>query len=197
MRNWLSTRPAAGLFLASLCCGSAGRQELDHDHTVKPTRACLQLPVGVPAGEGYYVAQGFGKNHHLGEDWNGVGGGNTDLGDPVFSVGGGVVTEASDAGGGWGNVVRVRHAMSTASGVVEFESLYAHLDQVHVRAGQAIDRGRAVGTIGDAHGAYVAHLHLEVRTVVGLPLGPGYSPQTAGYVDPRAWIVAHQQGCDR
>ncbi len=26
---------------------------------------------------GYYNAQVFGKNNHLGDDWNGVGGGNT------------------------------------------------------------------------------------------------------------------------
>jgi hypothetical protein len=43
----------------------------------------FDFPAGKPDGEGYYNAQGFGKNNHLGADWNGNGGGNTDLGDTI------------------------------------------------------------------------------------------------------------------
>ena len=60
-----------------------------------PGSNCLRLPIGDGSGRGYYVAQGFGgPNHHLGEDWNGMGGGNTDLGDPVYAMSDGVVVEA-------------------------------------------------------------------------------------------------------
>jgi hypothetical protein len=41
----------------------------------------FDYPVGKPNGKGYYNAQKFGENTHLGEDWNGVRGGNSDLGD--------------------------------------------------------------------------------------------------------------------
>ena len=39
-------------------------------------------PVGKPNAEGYYMARGF-LSYHPGEDWNGVKGGNSDLGAPV------------------------------------------------------------------------------------------------------------------
>ncbi len=32
----------------------------------------FDYPVGKPDAVGYYNAQPFGKNHHLGDDWNAV-----------------------------------------------------------------------------------------------------------------------------
>ena len=46
----------------------------------------FDFPVGKPNAKKYYNAQKFGKNYHLGDDWNGVGGGNTDYGNPVYSI---------------------------------------------------------------------------------------------------------------
>ncbi len=154
---------------------------------------CLRLPIA--SAETYYVAQGFAENDHLGEDWNGNGGGNTDLGDTVYSLGPGVVTFAEDAGSGWGQVVRVAHRLKTATGELSIESVYAHLDRMDVVRGDVLKMDDVVGTIGDAAGHYWAHLHLELRTHPGLPLGPGYAENTSGYVDPRAFIAAHQAGC--
>lgn len=159
------------------------------------TPPCVQPPVGPPDAADYYVAQGFGENAHLGEDWNGRGGGNTDKGDPVFAMADGVVTQADEGGPGWGPVVRVRHRLASLEGPREYESLYAHLGRIDVAVGETVRRGAPLGTIGDAHGLYVAHLHLEVRDIVGLPIGPGYGHDRTGYVDPRAWIAANQQGC--
>ena len=69
----------------------------------------FDLPVGKPDAEGYYKARGYRPNGHLGEDWNGKGGGDSDLGDPIYAVAHGVVLYAQNFGHGWGNVVIIRH----------------------------------------------------------------------------------------
>lgn len=151
----------------------------------------FDFPVGLPDATGYYDAQPFGKNAHLGSDWNGNGGGDSDLGDPVHAIAAGVVSSASDHGGGWGNVVRVVHACGEVPGH-QVESLYAHLETIEVRAGQRVGRGQQIGTIGTAGGQYRAHLHLELRARPGMPLGGGYGEDTAGYLDPSAFIRDHR-----
>lgn len=147
----------------------------------------FDFPVGAPDAVGYYDAQPFGRNHHLGHDWNGEGRGNSDLGDPVHAVADGVVTEATDVGGGWGRVLRVAHRTDAAC----VESLYAHLDRFDVAVGDTVRRGAVVGSIGDAHGVYVAHLHFELRDRVGAPLGGGYG-RPGGHVDATAFIAANR-----
>lgn len=152
----------------------------------------FDFPVGPPDATGYYDAQPFGRNTHLGADWNAVTGGHTDLGDPVHVVAHGVVTFAADVGGGWGNVVRVRHRYVDDGVASEVESLYGHLDRVDVAEGEVVRRGGIVGSIGDAHGVYVPHLHFEVRSTVGLPIGPGYAANPTGYLDPTSFIRTHR-----
>jgi murein DD-endopeptidase MepM/ murein hydrolase activator NlpD len=149
-----------------------------------PVPGGFDFPVGAPDGDGYYDAQPFGVHDHCGNDWNGNGGADTDLGDPVTAIADGVVTFASDEGGGWGNVVRVVHG--------SVESLYAHLDRIDVHPSEVVRRGDPLGTIGTAHGHYKAHLHLELRSRPGLPLGGGYAMDRTGYLDPTAYILAHR-----
>jgi len=148
----------------------------------------FDFPVGVPNARHYYKAQNFGDNRHLGEDWNGRGGGNTDLGDPVYSVGNGLVTFSKDVCCGWGNVIRVIHRLPNHPEFTYVESIYAHLHNVNVKAGDMIARGQQIGTIGTANGRYMAHLHLEMRDFINMSLGPGYSDDLYGYLDPSKFI---------
>ena len=149
----------------------------------------FDFPVGAPDGDGYYDAQPFGGDSaHLGSDWNGARGGDSDLGDPVLAVADGRVLEVADHGGGWGNVVRIAHRVQ---GDLVVESLYAHLDDIHVRAGDLVTRGQQLGTIGTAHGHYRAHLHLELRDALLRPLGGGYGAPD-GQIDPTAFICSHR-----
>lgn len=142
---------------------------------------------GKANARGYYIAQKYLQNRHLGDDFNANTGGNTDLGDPVYAVANGLVTFAEDLRGGWGNTVRLVHRHPVGDMV---ESLYAHLDEIHINSGDFVKRGDQIGTIGNAHGMYLAHLHLEMRIEVDMPLGRGYSDHKAppGYTAPTPFI---------
>ncbi|MFD2917992.1 M23 family metallopeptidase [Psychroserpens luteus] len=82
----------------------------------------FDFPIGKPNARGYYNAQKFKENNHLGDDWNGVGSGNSNLGDPIYSVANGYISEVKDYEGGWGNVVRIVHLHNDKL----YESLYTH-----------------------------------------------------------------------
>lgn len=156
----------------------------------------FDYPVGRPDGAGYYNAQDFGISRHLGEDWNGVAGGNSDLGAPVYSVAHGIISYAANAGPGWGNVVIVRHQLPNGT---EVASMYAHLEVISRTTG-SVRRGDQIGTIGRGYdyggGRFdyqeAAHLHFELRTNVSLGVGPGYSANAAGWTDPSDFIDAHR-----
>jgi murein DD-endopeptidase MepM/ murein hydrolase activator NlpD len=184
-----SATPQNGYNAAEICA------ELDHLFMSQsiPQADFFLMPVGKPNGKGYYNAQAFGKNDHLGDDWNGIGGGNTDFGDEVTSAGNGWVYKAQHEGPGWGNVVRIIHRLPDGNEPKYVESLYAHLDKIHVSAGQMITAGSPVGTIGNADGVYLAHLHLELRSEPKRPLGGGYGLNKEWFLDPTVFIRNHQK----
>ncbi|MDG2153166.1 MAG: M23 family metallopeptidase, partial [Crocinitomicaceae bacterium] len=145
----------------------------------------FDFPVGIPNGTGYYNAQNFTENNHLGEDWNGIGGGNTDMADPIYSIANGYVSFSENIGGGWGNVIRITHYIDSNR---QIESLYAHCNEISVKVGDIVNRGIPIGTIGTNNGMYWAHLHFEIRDIMNLPIGGGYSNITEGYLDPTKFI---------
>lgn len=149
----------------------------------------FDYPVGKPDAKGYYNAQPYRGNAHLGDDWNAVTGGNSDLGDPVYTIANGYVHFAEDRGGGWGNIIRVWHQTDDS---LIIESFYAHCDTILVQVGDFVRKGAQIGTIGDAHGSYLAHLHFEIREDVELPVGGGYSLDKTGYLDPTLFIKANR-----
>ncbi len=165
-------------------------EEDAHNFTPKYIADGFDFPVGKPDAKRYYNAQPFGENNHLGDDWNGTGGGNTDLGDPIYAIGDGYVKFAADYGPGWGNIVRIVHFLPNQK---TYESFYAHCDTMLVEAGEWVKRGAKIGTIGNANGTYLAHLHFEVRADTSLPVGGGYAVNTEGYLDPTAFIRAHRR----
>jgi len=148
----------------------------------------FDFPVGKPSAANYFKAREFGQNKHLGEDWNGIGGGNTDLGDPVYGISNGYVSFAENVCCGWGNIVRVIHKLPNHPEHKYVESIYAHLDNINVKKGDLITRGQQIGSIGTADGKYSAHLHLELRSFVDMGLGPGYSDDTFGFLSPTKFI---------
>jgi len=153
----------------------------------------FDLPVGKPDGRGYYKARGMRAHGHLGEDWDGVRGGDTDLGDPVYAIGDGVVVFARDCHQGWGNVIIVRHAYRDGLGVRNVDSLYGHLQKILVHRGQAVRRGQQIAAIGNAHGLYDAHLHLEVRKNIAIGMSRDkFAQDFSNYYDPSEFIASHR-----
>lgn len=153
----------------------------------------FDMPVGKPDAKGYYKARGFRSHGHLGEDWDGIGGGDTDLGDPVYVIGDGVVVFARDCHQGWGNVVIVRHAYRDGLGTHYIDSLYGHLDRILVKRGQGVRRGQQIATIGNAHGLYEAHLHLEVRKNIEIGMSRDkFAQDSSNYYEPSQFITSHR-----
>jgi murein DD-endopeptidase MepM/ murein hydrolase activator NlpD len=153
----------------------------------------FDFPVGKPDAQGYYKARGFRSRGHLGEDWDGNRGGDTDLGDPIYSIGDGVVVFARDCHTGWGNVVIVRHAYREGGAVKNIDSLYGHLQTILVRRGQVVGRGQQIATLGNAHGLYDAHLHLEIRKNLEIGMSRGkFAQDFSNYYEPSQFILSHR-----
>ncbi len=159
----------------SLRSGLALISPLEAARTPRAVR--FEQPMGSPLAALTYNAREFQEEYHLGDDLNGIGGGNSDLGDPIFSAADGQVVYAANSSEGWGNVIVVQHRRDNKE---LFQTLYAHLDTMHVSVGEQVVRGQQLGTVGTANGNYLAHLHLELRESQSLDVGSGYAPFTMG-----------------
>jgi len=157
-----------------------------------PTAARFDFPLGSENGGMSYNAQRFTENEHLGDDLNGIGGEDSDLGDPIYAVADGRVLLARDGGPGWGNVVILLHAYIDNGERKYVQSYYGHVETMLVHAGDEVRRGRQIATVGTANGQYFAHLHFEMREFTTPFIGPGYRKDTHGWIDPSAFIRAHR-----
>ncbi len=155
----------------------------------------FDFPVGIPDAKGYYKYRGYTSNGHLGEDWNGVGGGDTDMGDPIYSVAHGVVVFSDDVRKGWGNCVIVRHAYRDESGKIRYvDSQYGHLLKRYVKLHGRVKRGQQIGEMGGNRGMYAAHLHFEMRKELRLGMNRSAWPRdNSCYYHPTNFIKAHRK----
>ena len=161
-----------------------------------PTAMRFDFPIGSEHGALAYNAQPFTENRHLGDDLNGIGGENSDLGDPVYAVADGQVLFAEEAGPGWGNVIIVLHAYEEKGERKYVQSYYGHVDAILVQPKQNVRRGEQIATIGNADGRYWAHLHFEMREFTTAFIGPGYRADTRGWINPSAFIASHRGGAE-
>ncbi len=196
-RSWLPPSGSVSYaFILLLIAFLAPLTTVQAESTIRSLLADgFDFPVGKPNGTGYYKYRGMRPNGHLGEDWNGNDGGNTDLGDPVYSTAHGVVVYSDDFKLGWGNVVIVRHAYRNTDGRVYYvDSLYGHLHERMVSLHETVKRGQQVGTIGSNRGQYLAHLHFEIRKNLNVGMNrSGYPRDYSIYYNPTAFINDHRQ----
>ena len=178
---------------------SAPTQEKQAERKTAPIAKTFAYPVGEKeliteakdSKNEWYNAQDFGENNHLGEDWNANSGGDTDCGEPVFAAADGKITYAKDAGTGWGNVIIVTHNLPNGERV---QTLYGHLDKILKSSGE-VQKREKIGTIGNANGKYLCHMHFELRDE-SCPMWDkvfiGYSPIRKGWRDPSDFIDSHK-----
>lgn len=174
------------------------------------------FPVGVPDGKGYYIASPFwkkyqGEYHHLGEDWSGIGEGNSDLGDTIYAIANGYVAESHDFQSLWAGVVNIvhkvenKHSVFSDSSIVfdtcraergkyrYIESFYGHCLDLIVKKGQWVKRGDPIATIGTG-GRFLAHLHLVLKPYAGSEIfDGGYALKPDGFINPDEFRKAYNQ----
>ncbi|MGD1861423.1 MAG: peptidoglycan DD-metalloendopeptidase family protein [Leptolyngbyaceae cyanobacterium] len=102
---------------------------------------------------------GFRYEMHSGIDFRGP------MGTPIYATANGVVVKAEHSGG-YGKHVVIDHGYS-------YETLYAHLSDITVQAGDRIDRGDLIGELGSTGRSSGPHLHYEVHRN-GRPVNPRY-----------------------
>ena len=88
------------------------------------------------------------------------------IGTPVYATGDGIVSEAEYNSGGFGNKIMINHGYS-------YETVYAHLSRMKVKAGQKVTRGEVIGYVGNTGKSTAPHLHYEVHKG-GQPINPIY-----------------------
>jgi hypothetical protein len=126
-------------------------------------------PVGDAAVGTGYKASGslWSSGSHTGVDFL------VNSGTPVHVVAAGTVVSAG-WDGAYGNDVIVRHADGKYT-------LYGHLSQTLVSAGQTVTEGQQIGVSGATGNVTGPHLHFEVRT----------TPNYGSDIDPVAYMRGH------
>ena len=171
--------------------------EIDHRFDFPSAWQSAEIPLAVrfdpPMGHLVYNAQRFWEmndkrgGHHTGDDVNGIGGMNSDLGDPVYAVADGLVVFSGEPSSSWGKTLVIAHR--TPDGRV-LHSMYAHLDRIDAGLGSLVGRSVQIGTVGTGNDHYPAHLHFEMRESDGVDIGAGYMDSKLNRLDPAATIDA-------
>lgn len=128
------------------------RSRLDSD-----LERLLVLPVTMPLTDAFLVSSGFGvrpdpfngqRSMHDGVDFI------APRGTTVVATAPGRVVRSEHLPD-WGNLVEVAHAHG-------FLTRYAHLDRRAVQAGEQVERGTLLGTLGNTGRSTGPHLHYEI-----------------------------------
>ncbi len=146
-----------------------------------------------PLGAGYIMTSDDNEKlssgkYHVGEDWAGKAGGR------VSAAANGIVISAGPTGT-WGNLVVVEHTLPDQSKVT---TIYGHLQNISVKAGQEIGIGDQLGTVGSTGDSTGPHLHFSVylgdlngATPIGHAVSFDTDLNNSGYVDPTGFIASH------
>lgn len=160
-----------------------------------PLASRLDHPIGTAHGALAYNAQSFWEmnpqrgGRHTGDDLNGIGGMDSDLGDPVYTIGNGLVIYAGEPDPSWGKTLIIAHRLPDGRIV---QSMYAHLQSISAPFNEPVVRGQHIGRVGNANGKYLAHLHFEMHQASGPSLGAGYVNYRTNRLNPTGTVEANR-----
>jgi murein DD-endopeptidase MepM/ murein hydrolase activator NlpD len=86
------------------------------------------------------------------------------IGNPVWASDNGVIVYAGWSNYGYGNLIVIDHGNG-------WQTLYAHLNSIHVGCGQSVNQGQGIGGLGNTGNSSGAHLHFEM-IYVGVKVNP-------------------------
>jgi murein DD-endopeptidase MepM/ murein hydrolase activator NlpD len=78
------------------------------------------------------------------------------VGTEIYATGDGMVKEVKTSHVGYGRWIVIDHGFG-------YETLYGHLNEFNVKAGQKVKRGNVIGYVGNAGTSSGPHLHYEVH----------------------------------
>ena len=76
-----------------------------------------------------------------------------------------IITDRSNRTWEWGNYVAIRHSDGTTA-------YYCHLDSRSAAVGQKVLAGQKIGVMGNTGRSFGAHLHFEIRNILGISFNP-------------------------
>ena len=151
-------------------------------HRFIPLAKHFGYPFGYPNFEGYHDAKPFGEPH-LGADFNGIEGGDSDWGDTIKSIGNGVVTYSSGA------LLNIMHR-TTDKKIPIITAIYYHCDTLFVFEHEIVKAGQVIALVGKKDTG-IAHLHFEIATDTN-HVGGFYGNDTTGFMNPVTFIETHR-----
>ena len=122
--------------------------------------AIQKLPFAHPLNETFQYTSGFGPRWgtmHYGTDMA------ARHGSPILATADGTIDFAGWEKG-YGKLVKIKHDFG-------YETRYAHLSKIAVKAGQRISQGARIGEMGNTGRSTGTHLHYEIRRN-GKPINP-------------------------
>ena len=148
--------------------GVAGSSTINSLKRGRGPRRSANQNVGNPSGPVRFLRPVHGPvTSPFGQRWGRLHAGidfGAPTGTPVGAGGRGTVISAGWNSGGYGNLIVIQHRLG-------FQTWYAHLSAVHVRAGQGVGGGTRIGSVGSTGASTGPHLHFEVRRN-GTPIDP-------------------------
>jgi len=157
--NFIMTKLIIGVFLFAFASIGIFSESIDTDRpTTTQSKIIIDPPATYPLSDAdFKISSAYGpsihpltnkERMHIGIDWR------APFGTPVQSAGDGIVLEAGKKGN-YGNCIIIAHDEV-------YQTLYAHLKSIEVKAGDVVIPGQCIGYVGSSGVSTGPHLHYEV-----------------------------------